>query len=244
MLEEKAAKPLICSYLSCWSQSINCWLITANVPACSRYARGWHLVHFSSCWSAGTTGRLQCPSPGTAPVMGAGLPVLLWELPPCTGQFVPLRRAQRAAQAAPSAAEGSVQPHLEGESQGCVCTEWEGHGWLWSYSDFQWQLSTIHSSTLGFPPLSFAFTVLMVMSLPCQDDKALHPCAPGVQFAATAQSSSWHFMSSPWCITALGCALHSSAGLQHTTINKAERVALGCLKHSICASPSSLDRHS
>lgn len=45
MLEEKAAKPLICSYLSCWSQSINCWLITANVPACSRYARGWHLAH-------------------------------------------------------------------------------------------------------------------------------------------------------------------------------------------------------
>lgn len=89
-----------------------------------------------------------------------------------------------------------------------LCAHREGNGYLRNYSDFHWQLSTIYSSALGFPPLSSTFTVFRVMSLLYQDDKVHHSCAPGAQLSATAQSSSWCFMSNPWCVTASGCALH------------------------------------
>lgn len=98
--------------------------------------------------------------------------------------------------------------------------------------------------TTGLSPSQFYFHSAHgdVPSLP---DKVLAPflCSRGPA-ASHSTDTSWHSMNNPWCITALGSALHSSVGFQHTAIKKAERVALGCLKHPICASPSSLDRHS
>lgn len=191
------------------------------------------------------------------------VPVLLWNPPRWAVQHRPLVSPQRGTEictsscfscrgkcAAPlrglsiTASVFSKRWGKGGKSQGCVCPWWGGNGYFRNCSDFHWQLPTIYSSSLGFPPLSFTFTVLRVMSLLYQDDKVHSSCAPGAQLSATAQNSSWHFLNNPWCITARGCALHSSVGFQHRTIKKAGRVEFGCLKHSICASPSSLDRHS
>lgn len=190
----------------------------------------------------------------------SGVSVLLWDLPHWTAQhchWCPLRSAQRSAQAAAPAAEGNVQLHFQarlsqpvyfkgdGEREGslCACTEWEGNLWyLWSYSDFQWQLSTIYRSTLGFPPLRFTSTVLLVMSPLCQDDQVLHPCPQG--FSCQPQHRAllvFHELIVHHCFRMCSAVI---CGIPTHTIKKAERVALECLKHSICASPSSLDRHS